>query len=169
MIVFQFQKKWYKIRSFPGAKQNLSGKWQREPPPFVWSSPFALLLIQQQKFHFPSPLYRADFPTLVVAVGYVFHINVPVARFQLFHQTAFRTFTVAEQSPVPHIVAKNGQEQGIFFIFAEQLITLCQVQSENQNVNFRKIKMWISDIFRKIKMWRKTFKSYLNVFQIEIK
>ena len=67
--------------------------------------------IQQQKLHFPSPLYRADFPPLVVAVGYILLIDVPVTGFQLFQQPAFRTFTVTEQSPMPYIVAKNGQEQ----------------------------------------------------------
>lgn len=67
--------------------------------------------IQQQKLHFPSPLYRADFPPLVVAVGYILLIDVPVTGFQLFHQTAFRVFSISEQSSVTHIVAEYGQDQ----------------------------------------------------------
>ena len=93
-----------------------NGRWyyfkqQRETPPFVWSSPFALLLIQQQKLHLPSPLYRADFPPLVVAIGYILLIDVPVTGFQLFQQTAFRVFPISEQSSVTHIVAEYGQDQ----------------------------------------------------------
>ena len=73
--------------------------------------PYLLSLIQQQKLHFPSPLYRADFPPLVVAVGYILLIDVPVTGFQLLQQTAFRVFPISEQSSVTHIVAEYGQDQ----------------------------------------------------------
>lgn len=49
-------------------KDNIISNSQGRTPPFGWSSPLPLLLEQQQKFHLPSPLYRADFPPLVVAV-----------------------------------------------------------------------------------------------------
>lgn len=83
--------------------------------------------IQQQKLHFPSPLYRADFPPLVVAVGYILLIDVPVTGFQLLQQTAFRVFPISEQSSVTHIVAEYGKDQGIFPILAEQPVTLLQI------------------------------------------
>lgn len=76
--------------------------------------PYLLSLIQQQKLHLPSPLYRADFPPLVVAVGYILLIDVPVTGFQLFQQTAFRVFPISEQSSVTHIVAEYGQDKASF-------------------------------------------------------
>lgn len=70
--------------------------------------------MQQQKLHFPSPLYRADFPPLVVAVGYILLIDVPATGFHLFQQTAFQMFPISEQSSVTHIVAEYGQDKGTF-------------------------------------------------------
>lgn len=64
-----------------------------------------LRFIQQQKLHLPSPLYRADFPPLVVAVGYILLIDVPVTGFQLSDQLAFGYLSAAQEPERSHIIS----------------------------------------------------------------
>ena len=89
-----------------------------------------LLRIKQRKLHIsPFDKTSEDF-SLVSAERNILLIKVPISSLYFSQQPTLGMLSITEQSPHPHIIGKEAEQQGIFTISFEVFKTFPKISTE---------------------------------------